>query len=353
MTARPTSVARALARRDLLLAGLTLPVAGFAARAHAQTPPAPEAGPFEITSVERMDLVDGNRRTIATRAYFPVKAGRYPVIIFSHGFGGSLLTFPNTARVWASHGYVVLNPTHSDSLAMMDPAVPAADATVMRKFLAMRGAVDRETQMAFVKVLDDPFFLTSRLRDVGFLLAALKSPKAGLDAQVLSRADMSRVGMSGHSFGGYTTIVAAGSTLSPPPAAPVPSGFSGFLCMSGQGAGRMSLDADSFKTITKPFMATTGTRDFGAANETPPWRLQPWELSPPGRKYAVVVEGFRHGDFDPMPGDPETGARSADLRKLQLQFWDSVLKSDRSAQDALAREAQASKQTDPVWLRLR
>jgi dienelactone hydrolase len=344
----------ALARRDLLLAGLTLPLAGVATCAHAQTALGPEAGPFEVASVERMDLVDPDRgRTIVTRAYFPAKPGRYPVIIFSHGFGGSSVIFPNTGKVWASHGYVVLHPTHSDSLAMMDPNVPAADAAVMRKFRAMRGAVDRETQIAFVKVLDDPFFLTSRLRDVSFLMAALKSPKAGLDPQILARADTSKIGMSGHSFGGYTTIVAAGSTLVPPPAAPVPTGFAGFLCMSGQGAGRMSLNPDSFKTIVKPFMATTGTRDFGAANETPPWRLQPWELSPPGRKYAVVVEGFRHADFDPTPGDPEVGARSAELRKLQLQFWDSVLKSDRGAQEALAKEAHASKQTDPVWLRMR
>jgi pimeloyl-ACP methyl ester carboxylesterase len=347
----------ALARRDLLMAGLTLPLAGLAARAQAQTPagaPGPEVGPFEIASVERMDLVDPDRgRTIVTRAYFPAKPGRYPVIIFSHGFGGSSVIFPNTGKVWASHGYVVLHPTHSDSLAMMDANVPSADAAVMRKFRAMRGAVDRETQMAFVKVLDDPFFLTSRLHDVGFLLNALKTPKAGLDAQVLARADTSKIGMSGHSFGGYTTIVLAGSTLVPPPGAPVPTGFAGFLCMSGQGAGRMSLNTDSFRTIVKPFMATTGTRDFGAANETPPWRLQPWELSPPGRKYAVVVEGFRHADFDPTPGDPEVGARSAELRKLQLQFWDSVLKSDRGAQDTLAKEAQVSKSTDPVWLRQR
>ena len=311
----------------------------------------PEAGPFEIASVDRMDLVDPDRgRTIVTRAYFPAKPGRYPVIIFSHGFGGSVI-FPNTGKVWASHGYVVLHPTHSIHWAMMDP-----NARRRRRgdaFRAMRGALDRDTRMAFVKVLDDPFFLTSRLKDVAFLLHALKTPKAGLDAQVLSRADLSKIGMSGHSFGGYTTIVLAGSTLTPPPAAPVPTGVAGFLCMSGQGAGRMSLNADSFKTIVKPFMATTGTRDFGAANETPPWRLQPWELSPPGRKYAVVVEGFRHADFDPTPGDPEVGARGAELRKLQLQFWDSVLKSDRGAQDALAREAQASKAADPVWLRLR
>jgi dienelactone hydrolase len=345
---------KALDRRDMLRLGLALPLAGVAAhRAKADTP-GPEMGPFEVASVERMDLVDRDRkRTIATRAYYPAKPGRYPVIIFSHGFGGSLVIFSNTGKVWASHGYVVLHPTHSDSLAMMDPNVPAADAEVMRKFRASRGAVDPTTQAAFVKVLDDPFFIDSRLRDVSYLLHALKTPKAGLDPAVLERADTSRMGMSGHSFGAYTTLVIAGSALSLPVPAPIPTGFGAFISMSGQGPGRMALNDDSFKGIVKPFMATTGTRDFGAAGETPPWRLKPYDLSPPGRKYAVVVEGFRHSDFDPTPGDPAVGERSAALRKYQLEFWDSALKTDRGARAALDQQALASKSTDPVWLRAR
>lgn len=341
-------------RRDLLSLGLVLPLAGVLASRTRADAPGPEAGPFEIASAERMDLVDPDRgRAIPTRAYYPAKPGRYPTIVFSHGFGGSLATFANTGRVWASHGYVVLHPTHADSLAMMDPKVPAADAEVMRRFRAARGALDPATQQAFVKVLDDPFFIDSRLRDVNFLLHALKTPRAGLDPQVLTRADTSRMGMSGHSFGGYTTLVAAGSVLSPPATAPVPAGFAGFICMSGQGPGRMALTDDSFKGIAGPLMATTGTRDFGAAGETPPWRLKPYDLSPPGRKYAVVVDGFRHSDFDPAPGDPAMGERGAQLRRLHLEFWDSVLKSDRTAQAALASQAQASKPSDPVWLRTR
>ena len=303
-----------------------------------------------------MDLVDADRgRTIATRAFYPAKPGRYPVIVLSHGFGGSLNTFNNTGKVWASHGYVVLHPSHSDSMLLPDPKVPPAEAEVMRKVLAGRGAggAGPEVQAAFVKVLDDPFFIDSRLRDVSFLLNALKTPKAGLDPAVLSRADTGRMGMSGHSFGGYTTLVAAGSALSPPVAAPVPGGFSGFICMSGQGPGRMALNEGSFKGIVKPFMATTGTRDFGAAGETPPWRLKCFDLCPPGRKYAVVVQGFRHMDFDPTPGDPEMGAWGAELRKLHLQFWASTLRADRAAEAALAAQAQGSKETDPVWLRTR
>ena len=340
-----------LARRDLLALAAALP---FAGRAWADAP-GPEAGPFEIGAVDRMNLVDPDRgRTIATRAFFPAKPGRYPLIVFSHGFGGSLNTFNNTGKVWASHGYVVLHPSHSDSMLLPDPKVPAMEAGVMRRFLAARGTgPDRDLQGAFVKVLDNPFFIDSRLRDVGFLLHALKDPKLGLDPAVLSRADTARLGMSGHSFGGYTTLVCAGSKLDPAPPAAVPAGFSGFIGMSGQGPGRMALNDNSFKGIVKPYMATTGTRDFGAANETPPWRLKPYDLCPPGRKYACVVQGFRHGDFDPPPGEAELGARIATLRKYQLQFWDSVLKSDRAAETALAAEAKGSAESDPVWIRTR
>ena len=103
----------------------------------------------------------------------------------------------------------------------------------------------------------------------------------------------------------------------------------------------------------KPFMATTGTRDFGAASETPPWRLRPYDLSPPGNKYAVVVEGFRHSDFDPAVGDPEMGARGSALRRAHIDFWNSVLKRDAAGFRDLDTLAAASKQGDPVWIRRR
>ncbi|MBX3483767.1 hypothetical protein [Phenylobacterium sp.] len=339
---------RAFSRRGLLRAGAALPLAaGFAGRALAEDALS-EVGPLEVSFVDA-DLRDEARgRSIATRAYYPAKPGRYPVIVFSHGFGGSLLTFTNTGRIWASHGYVVLHPTHSDSLARMDPGAPPAEAAVMRQYHEAAGAPSPQLRQAFVKVLDNPFFIDSRLRDVGVLVSAVKQGK-GLDRAIVERADPTRMGMSGHSFGAYTTLVMAGALLSPPVSAPVTPGFAGFLSMSGQGPGRMALHDDSFAGITKPMMVTTGTRDFGAAGETPPWRLKPFDLSPPGDKYAVVVDGFAHREFDPAPGNP----RGAALRVMQLRFWAGALRGDAAARAALDRQADASKPTDPVWLRRR
>ena len=339
---------RPFSRRDLLRVGAALPLsAALAGRAAAQGEWA-EVGPLEVSSIDMVLRDDARPRQIPTRAYFPSKPGRYPVIIFSHGFGGSLLTFPNTGRIWASHGYVVLHPTHADSRDNLDPAIPASEAATMRAYLTAAGSPKPDVRAAFVKVLDNPFFIDSRLRDVGFLVFAVKEGRT-LDRVVLERADPSRMGMSGHSFGAYTTLVVAGATLSPPVRAQTPSGFAGFMSLSGQGPGRMALHEDSFDGITKPMMVVTGTRDTGAAGETPAWRLRPYDLSPPGEKYAVLVDGFAHREFDPAPGDP----RGSALRLIQLQFWADTLRGDKDAHAALVRKADASKSTDPVWLRRR
>jgi len=337
-------------RRHLLAASAGLPFAGAARAPGARS----EVGPHEVAIIEQMDIVDtvGGRK-IPTRAYFPAKPGRYPGIVFSHGFGGSLKIFGNTGKVWASHGYVVLHPTHIDSLGFPDPKVEPADAEVMRKFRENRAALDPATRGAFVHVLDHPYFIASRLDDVSCLQRLWKTGGSGMDETVRTRTDTARLGMSGHSFGGYTTLVCAGAKLDPPPGRPVPRGFAGFLMMSGQGPGRMGLSDGSFAGLTKPFMATTGTRDFGAANETPPWRLRAYDLGPPGKKYAVVVDGFRHSDFDPAVGDPAMGARGSALHRAQIDFWNTVLKNDPAGFGDLDSLAATSKEGDPVWIRRR
>jgi len=337
-------------RRTLLSAGAAVPFAGRARSQDASL----EVGPYEVATVEQMDLVDTvGGRTIQTRAIYPAKPGRYPGIVFSHGFGGSLKTFPNTGKIWASHGYVVLHPTHIDSLGFPSTKVEPADAEVMRRFRETRATPDPATLAAFVQVLDHPYFIASRLEDVNCLLRLWKTGGSGMDETVRARTDTSKLGMSGHSFGGYTTLVCAGARLDPPVDKPVPSGFAGFLMMSGQGPGRMGLNEGSFSGVTAPLMATTGTRDFGAANETPPWRLRPYDLSPPGNKYAVVVEGFRHSDFDPAAGDPMMGVRGAVLHRFQINFWDTVLKKDPAGFRRLDARAAGSQAADPVWIRRR
>ncbi|HOQ62231.1 MAG TPA: hypothetical protein PKZ08_16505, partial [Vicinamibacterales bacterium] len=97
------------------------PVAPAAAET---APPAePEAkpykdqpGPYEI-GVLVQDWVDANRqRTVPVKIYYPKSAeGASPVVVFSHGLGGTREGYEYLGRHWASHGYVSVHVQHQGS----------------------------------------------------------------------------------------------------------------------------------------------------------------------------------------------------------------------------------------------
>jgi hypothetical protein len=88
-----------------------------------------------------------------------------------------------------------------------------------------------------------------------------------------------------------------------------------------------------------PLFAITGTKDFGAADETPAWRQQPFRDSPPGNKFSAVVDGFAHSEFDPPADDAVRGAMGELLRAMQLEFWAAFLRDHSDSRDALKARA--------------
>jgi predicted dienelactone hydrolase len=295
---------------------------------------------LEVTDQALVDSARGRR--VLTRVHAPAEPGRYPTIIFSHGFSSDLGAFNHTARRWATHGYVVLHPTHADSIAYPDASVDPHEAATVRRVIAGRETgVDAETRRAFVRVLDNPFYLDNRLADVAFLLRCLRG-EGVLDERVVARVDLGRLGMAGHSYGAYTTLVVAGAKLErdcPGAGDPVLASFKAALPISGQGSGRMFLTDRSFASIHLPLFAITGTKDTGAADETPAWRQQPFRDSPAGDRFSAVVDGFGHRDFDPPADDPERAAKDDALRQMQLEFWDAFLCNRGERRQALLSRA--------------
>ncbi|MCA6320191.1 MAG: hypothetical protein IM652_00960, partial [Phenylobacterium sp.] len=173
-----------------------------------------------VRTLERIDLVDPARgRTIATRIHMPAGAGPWPVVLFSHGFGGSLSAFGEAGRYWATRGVVVIHPTHTDSVQVPDPTRPPEDSLAVRQALAaaMSGRLGGPP---LTEVMERPVFLRSRLADIGFLLGLVRKRDDRLPAAVRARIDPTRIGMAGHSFGAYLTLVLCGARLSPEPPPP-------------------------------------------------------------------------------------------------------------------------------------
>lgn len=118
--------------------------------------------------------------------------------------------------------------------------------------------------------------------------------------------------------------------------------------LSGQGPGEM-LTEKSWEHFTKPFLVMTGSRDGPTRTGQPAvWRKKPYELSPPGDKYLMWVEGMDHG-FGGVSGLKDGLVKfqsNADhilyTKMVTLAFWDAHLKGDAEAKAWLASDALAS-----------
>jgi predicted dienelactone hydrolase len=119
---------------------------------------------------------------VETPAYRDVAMaqGTYPLVVFSHGNGGLRIQSFFFAAHLASHGYIVISPDHHGN-TFVDQLAGIVDPNV---------AVNRPIDMSFL--IDE--FLAFNGTPGNFFQGAI---------------DPDRIGVSGHSFGGYTSFALA------------------------------------------------------------------------------------------------------------------------------------------------
>jgi predicted dienelactone hydrolase len=288
--------------------------------------PAPKDGPLGVEVADGLELRDAARgKDLSYKVSYPAGDGPYPLIVFSHGFGGSKDGFATIARHWAGHGYVVIQPTHADGLGRQDRDRNAAGVRPGR--LGAGG---------LLAGLNDPTRITNRVADLVLILDSLA--EIGKTTPALEgRIDAKRVGVGGHSFGAYTTMLIAGVTVDL-------GGEQGrsfrdprvtcILPISAQGTGQQGLTEGSWAGLTIPMMTITGTRDRGVGGQDVEWRTEPYRFSPPGSKYLVVIDGANHLAFGGGLGGRGAGVTDA-VKLTSTLFWDAFLKDSEPARASL------------------
>src|ERR1041385_257962 len=76
----------------------------------------PDETTYPVGSIPNAVLHDAARnKDLYMTIEYPTRGGPYPVIVFSHGFGGSNVGYTPLTEYWAGHGYIVIKPSHADS----------------------------------------------------------------------------------------------------------------------------------------------------------------------------------------------------------------------------------------------
>jgi predicted dienelactone hydrolase len=109
-------------------------------------------------------------------------AGGFPLVVFSHGSGGIRLQSWFLTEVLASHGFVVAAPDHAGN-----------------------------TALDLLTGTTTPFEVTARNRplDVSLVIDELLARNAAPGDRFSGAIDPDRIGVIGHSFGGYTALAMA------------------------------------------------------------------------------------------------------------------------------------------------
>ncbi|MCX7893041.1 MAG: hypothetical protein N2544_11830 [Burkholderiales bacterium] len=315
-----------------------LVLALFATAAFLGAPAAPAAdlGPRARPGPERVAVLaaewhDAARdRTLPVKLYVPQGAGPFPVILFSHGLGGTRDAGREWAAHWASHGYFVVALQH-----------PGSDASLWR------GARSRDEAVRGLREGMTPHQLLARAGDVRFALDELARRRDAGDPAVAA-ANLARVGISGHSFGAQTTQAVAGERF-PVPVSLAEPRLAAAIAFSPSARGPEAAWPERFGGIAIPFFAITGTRDGDVAGTgaTPENRTLPFRHMSPPDKYLLVLEGADHMVFGGRPGlwraaSAEEAAQGRVVKAATLAFWDAYLKADGAARAWLAGGAFAA-----------
>jgi predicted dienelactone hydrolase len=271
------------------------------------------------SNVEQLTLVvddKGRSREIPIRIYLPKETTAAPVILFSHGLGGSRDNNAYLGNHWAGCGYVAVFMQHPGS----DDSV-WKESRLGQRMSAMRNAASREN-----------FLL--RVGDVPAVIDQLERWNKEDEHTLRGRLDLEHIGMSGHSFGALTTQAVSGqSFLGRKPF--TDTRIKCALPMSPS-ANKLMESERSFGNVSIPWLLMTGTNDTSPINDTDvESRLAVYPALPAVSKYELVLDKAEHSAFSERALLGEQVKRNSNHHRailaISTAFWDAYLREDVAA----------------------
>ncbi len=291
-------------------------------------------GPFLVQTLDLTWRDDSRNRDIPIRVEFPKNEPSakkaFPLIVFSHGLGGSREGGVMWGQHWASHGFIVVHPQHVGSdEALWKGLKPREIIPNMKNAMSLANS-------------------TARAADIKWLLDEItRQQKAG--HLPFANADLAHIGMSGHSFGGQTTFAVIGQTN--PLLTNVFSRddrITSAVAFSPNARYKAGLDKQ-YRGISMPVLSITGSNDGSVLDDgtKPEDRWLPYQSMPGGNSGHKFLLSFVDGDHMVFGGHPITRRHEtsrdrqiqAGVKASTLAFWKATLNGDSAAKKWLEEGA--------------
>ncbi|MGI9606205.1 MAG: BMP family ABC transporter substrate-binding protein, partial [Acidimicrobiales bacterium] len=202
------------------------------------------------------DLVLESTHAFATTTEMISTDGPFPLVIYSHGDGGSRLTDSNYVEAIASHGYIVASPDHAGNTCCDAP--------------------DPRAAVAF-----------NRPHDVSAVIDAMIDPDRAETAGFVSHVNTDQIAVTGHQgFSTYATVAGFENAVGQFVADDRVGAIIGIAPFVNE------LTDDQLASIDVPALVMIGSEDRGGASAT-----RAWDLPQSSPSYRVDLVGGEHLSF--------------------------------------------------------
>ena len=258
-------------------------------------------------------------RIVPYKLYLPAGEGPFPLVLHSHGLGGSREASAYILEAVAEAGFVVVALQHagSDSGLLMNRARPG----------------DAQGLVAAGRAGMTPEVARARYGDVPFAIDQIAKDRLG------GKVDMSRIGMSGHSFGALSTLTALGQRI---PLMPDDTRFMEPRIKAAIAYSPNKPRADdaraAFARVKTPMLHFTGTEDTTPfdVEKTPFERTTPFQAINGADQFLIILDGADHALFGGRraatgrlkPIDPP---QMEIVKTETVRFWKAYLAGDAAA----------------------
>jgi len=266
-------------------------------------------------SVKYEQWFDSTRnRVIPVKIYYPAEARELcPVIIFSHGLGGSLERCTYLGQTWASHGLISVHIQHI-----------GMDENVWKKKI--------RPIKELKEVYDQVWSGRMQANDIRFAInqMAILSTMPGNSAW--QHVDMTRLGLAGYDLGGLASMLVSGQIPPDGGESLQDERVKALIVMSPPVRDDINRAGYVYQRMNLPTLFFTGTEDDGVVGTTKAWQRRiPFDYMSVADRYLITYQGADHMIY----GGHVRSSKEKDDRKFQsniaqasLLFWQAYIEND-------------------------